>query len=136
MQAAQPAAQFLAHLGVERAEGLVEQQHLGLDGQGARQCDALPLAAGELRRIAIGQPVELHEAEQLHDPALDLGIGRTLLARLDAQAEGDILEHRHVAEQRVVLEDETDIALAGVQVGRFGAGEEDLALHRLFPCRQ
>ena len=28
VQAAQPAAQLLAHLGVERAEGLVEQQHL------------------------------------------------------------------------------------------------------------
>ena len=37
MQAAQPAAQFLPDLGVERAEGLVEQQHRGFDGQRPRQ---------------------------------------------------------------------------------------------------
>ena len=51
-----------------------------------------------------------------------------LLARFDAQAEGDVLEHRHVAEQRVVLEDEADVALAGMQVGGLGAGEQDVAL--------
>ena len=50
------------------------------------------------------------------------------LARFDAQAEGNVLEYGHVAEQRVVLEDEADIAIAGVQVRRFGAGKEDLAL--------
>jgi hypothetical protein len=50
VQAAQPAAQLLAHLGVERAEGLVEQQDLRLDGQRPGQRDALALAAGKLRR--------------------------------------------------------------------------------------
>jgi hypothetical protein len=49
VQAAQPAAQLLAHLGVQRAEGLVQQQHLGLDRQRAGQGDALALAARELR---------------------------------------------------------------------------------------
>ena len=65
VQPAQPAAQLLAHLGVERAERLVEQQHLGLDGQRAGQRDALALAAGELGREAVGQPVELHQPQQL-----------------------------------------------------------------------
>ena len=50
VQAAQPAAQLLAHLGVERAERLVEQQHARLDGQRAGERDALALAAGELAR--------------------------------------------------------------------------------------
>ena len=54
VQPAQPAAQLLAHLGVERAERLVEQQHARLDRQRARQRHALALAAGELRRIARG----------------------------------------------------------------------------------
>jgi hypothetical protein len=45
---AQPAAQFLAHLGVERAERLVEQQHARLDRQRAGQRHALALAAGKL----------------------------------------------------------------------------------------
>ena len=42
--------QLLPHLGVERAERLVEQQHLRLGRERAGQRDALPLAAGELRR--------------------------------------------------------------------------------------
>ena len=71
VQAAQPAPQLLAHLGVERAEGLVEQQHARLDGERAGQRDALALAARELRREAVGEPVELHEVEQLVHFALD-----------------------------------------------------------------
>ena len=80
VQPPQPAAQFLAHLGVERAEGLVEQQHLGLDRQRARQRDALPLAAGELRGIAIAEPVELHELQQIAHARADLR-ARPALAR-------------------------------------------------------
>jgi hypothetical protein len=48
VQPPQPAPQLLAHLGVERAERLVEQQHLRLDRQRAGQRHALALAAGEL----------------------------------------------------------------------------------------
>ena len=63
VQAAQPATQLLAHLGVERAERLVEQQHARLDGERARQRNALALAAGELVRIAIAEPVELDQLQ-------------------------------------------------------------------------
>ena len=66
---AQPAAQILAHLGVERAERLVEQQHARLDRQRAGKRDALPLAAGELGGIALVQARQLDEVEQVHDPA-------------------------------------------------------------------
>ena len=45
----EPLAQLDAHLRVERAERLVEQQHLGPRRQRAREGDALPLPAGELR---------------------------------------------------------------------------------------
>ena len=48
MEAAQPRAQLGADVRVERAEGLVEQQDLGLDGQRAGERHALALAAGEL----------------------------------------------------------------------------------------
>ena len=48
-------------------------------------------------------------------------------ARLHAQAEGDVLEHRHVAEQRVMLEHEADMALAGAARERILAVEGDLA---------
>ena len=133
MQAAQPAAQFFAHLGVERAKRFVEQQHPGLDGQRARQRNSLALAARQLRGIAIGKPVQLHKLQKFHHPASDLGIGGANPSRFDAQAEGDILEHRHVPKEGVVLKDETDVAVARMQVRRFFAGKQHLtgvgALH-------
>ena len=124
VQPPQPAAQLLAHLGVERAERLVQQQHLGFDRQRARQRDALPLAAGELVRVAVGQPVELHQLEQLEHLAPDLLGGRPLRAPLHPQPEGDVLEHGHVPEQRVVLEHEADLPLAHVAVGGILAVEQ------------
>ena len=53
VQPPQPLAQLGADLGVERAERLVEQQHLRLDRQRARQRHALALAARELVRVAL-----------------------------------------------------------------------------------
>ena len=47
VQTPQPAAQLLAHLGIERPKGFVEQQDFRLDGQRTRQCDTLPLPTGE-----------------------------------------------------------------------------------------
>ena len=96
VQPAQPAAQLLAHLRVERAERLVEQQHPRLDGERARQRDALALAAGELRGIAVAEPVELHQREQLVRPAPDRRVVGPRRARPHAQAEGDVLEDGHV----------------------------------------
>jgi hypothetical protein len=75
MDLAQPAAQLAAHLGVERAERLVEQQHLGFDRHGAGKRHALALAAGELRRIALLQAGKLDQVEQLGGAAADLGAG-------------------------------------------------------------
>ena len=109
VQPAQPLPQLLPHLGVEGAERLVEQQHLRLDRQRPGQGHALPLAAGELRGIAICQPVQPNQVQQFLTRAFDLGCS----AAADAQAEGHVLEHGHVAEQGVVLEDEADVAIAG-----------------------
>ena len=93
VQAPQPAAQLLAHRRVERAERLVEQQHAGLDGERARERHALALAARELRRIAVGEAVELHEREQLVDALADLGLGPLA----DLEAEGDVASSRSCA---------------------------------------
>ena len=73
VQAPQPAAQLLAHPRVERAERLVEQQHLRLDGQRAGERHALALAARELRRVALAEVAEADELEQLLDLGLLLG---------------------------------------------------------------
>src|SRR5690606_32287840 len=127
VQPPQPTSQLLAHLGVEGAEGLVEQQHLGLHGQRPRQGHALSLASGKLRRIAVGQPLQLDQLQQLIDPSPNFRLLGPLAPRPYAQPEGDVVEHRHVAEQRIVLEDEANLALAHMDVGRVFAVKQDLA---------
>ena len=69
VQAAQPVPQVGAHLGVERTERLVEQQHLRVDGERAGERHPLALAAGQLRRVAVLEPVEPDDLEQLVDLA-------------------------------------------------------------------
>ena len=64
MDMAQPDAQFLAHLGVQRAERLVQQQHARLDRQRAGQGHALALAARQLAGIAVAQTFQLHQLQQ------------------------------------------------------------------------
>ena len=64
VQASQPAPQFLTDARVEGTEWLVEQQHARLHGERACKRNALPLAAGQLVRIPVRQPVELHQLEQ------------------------------------------------------------------------
>ena len=64
VQAAEPVAQTLSHLGVERPERFVEQQHARFDGQGPGQRDALPLSAGQLRGIAMAEAFQLNQPQQ------------------------------------------------------------------------
>ena len=123
VEAEQPLAQLLAHAGVERAERLVEQEHLRLGSERTRERHALPLAAGELRRIAAAEPGELHELEQLGDARADLA----LRAAADAEPEGDVVPDRHVRERGVVLEDEADAALLRRERRRLLAGDEHVA---------
>ena len=126
VQAAQPAPQLLAHLGVECAERFVEQQYAGFDRERAGKRDALTLSARQLVRIAVGQPVELYQLEQLVHLAANLRLAGALGARAHPQAEGHVLEDRHVAEQRVVLEHETYLAIAHMAVGGVFAMKQDL----------
>ena len=63
VQAADLEAHLLAQVGVEVGQRLVEQQHLGLDDDGAGQRHALLLAARQLGRIAVLQRAQLHDVE-------------------------------------------------------------------------
>ena len=63
VEPSQPRAQLLAHLRVERPERLVEEQHLGLDRERAGERHALTLPTGELRRIAVGEVLDVHQLE-------------------------------------------------------------------------
>ncbi len=124
---AQPAAQVLADLGIERPEGLVEEEHAGLDRERAGERDALALAAGELRRVAVGEPRELDQVEEVADPAADLGPARPLRSLPGVEAVGDVVGHAHVLEQRVVLEHEAHGPLLHGQARGVVALEQDAA---------
>ena len=55
---------LLAQLEVERAERLVEQQHLGLVDDRPRERDPLALAAGQLDRLALAEAREPDHVER------------------------------------------------------------------------
>ena len=60
-------AQRDADLGVERGQGLVEQQHLRLDGERPRERDPLLLAARQLVRVAVAAVGQVDQLQQLAD---------------------------------------------------------------------
>ncbi len=129
---AQPLAQVLANLGVECAEGLVEQQDTGLNRHGAGKRDALTLAAGELSGIAAFHAGELHHVDQFLDPAAYFSLRRARFGAAHPEAKGDIVEDGHVLEKRVMLEDEADITLLHALPRGILLAEEDAALGRIF----
>src|SRR6266849_11148590 len=59
--------------GVERAEGLIEQQHGRIGSQSPRHADSLPLSAGKLSRVAVHILLgwQIQHAEQLTGTAFD-----------------------------------------------------------------
>ena len=98
---AQPAAEVAAHLGVQGAERLVEQEHARLDGERSGEGDALPLAAGELRRIALLKPESwTRSSSSTHRRRISLQLGGASPAARVGRS--DIVGNGHVAEQRVV----------------------------------
>jgi hypothetical protein len=72
VQVAQRAPQLFAREGVERAEGLVEQQHLGLVDQRAADAGALLHAARQLPRELVLVAAQAHALQQLARLALVL----------------------------------------------------------------
>ncbi len=119
--------QFLAHLGVERAERLVEQEHARLDGQRPGERDALALAAGKLARITAAEASSWTSESSSSTRRLISAREGAAAARPHFQAEGDVLGDRHVLEERILLEDEAGAALARGQGQPVEPGEGDMA---------
>jgi hypothetical protein len=102
-------------LGVERARRLVEDQHRRVVDEGARDRQALALAARQVGRaflkdcrIALRQPPdEFVRAGELGDPDDFVQRGGRLSHR-------DVLAHR-AAEQKILLQDDADL---GAQVSQ------------------
>ena len=118
----QPRARVQPGAGVERRERLVEQQQLGLRGEGAGERDPLCLASAQLARLfpyVIGQT---------HPPQPLPG----LLARFPARhapapgTEGHVVERGEVREEQVILEDHADPAVLGRFPVEPGAVQRDV----------
>ena len=106
MQPAQPGSQILADFGVQRTERFVEQQHLRVDRQRARERHALTLATGKLTGITALESPEPHHLEQVVHLLGDLG----LRSAPYSQAEGHVIADGQMLEGGVMLEHEADIA--------------------------
>ena len=131
LQAAQEVDDLALDRDVERADRLVADDHLGLDGERAGDGDALALAAGELVRVAVRVGgVEADGAHQGADALLAFG---ARAHAVDLGALGDDLAHGHARVERGigVLEDHLHPAGEGA-AGAAGGGdrgvlEDDLA---------
>jgi hypothetical protein len=110
-----------AQLRVEVRERLVEQQHLRLEHERAGERDALLLAARDPRRVAVQV---VRQADELEHP-LDALLHLTLRQLPQPQAEGDVLEHRHVRPQRVALEHHRRRPALRRQAGDVASVDED-----------
>src|SRR4051794_7227746 len=122
---------LLAKLQVEGAERLIEEQHPWPVDDCAGKRDALTLATRQLARLA---PLVARQPDHLE------GFGSALSALvlahpLDSQPVLHVLAHRHVREQRVVLEDGVDLAVIRRNPGHVASGELDPAHVGLLEAR-
>src|SRR5690606_22305317 len=121
-------AHLHAQLGVEVGQRLVEQEDLRMADDGPAHSDALALAAGELLRASIQQLVDAEDRGRLLDPLTNL-----LFRELpQLQAEGHVLEDRHVRIERVVLEHHGDVPVLRRHVVDDAVADPDFALGHLF----
>ncbi len=98
---------LLAELEVECAERLVEQQHLRAVHERSRKRDALLLPAGQLARLALVEPFEPDDAQDLSRAPLQVRLGHLL----PPQPERDVLEDVQVGKKGIALENRVDLAL-------------------------
>src|SRR4028119_821720 len=118
-------------LGVEVGEGLVHEEGLRLADDGPAQGHPLTLAAGERLRLPVQKVLDGEDAGGFLDAAVDLGLVH--LAELEREAH--VLAHVHVRVERVVLEDHSDVPLAGRQVVHHPVPYKDLATAYVLEAR-
>ena len=112
-----------AELGVQVAEGLVEEEDLGVADDGAAHGHTLSLAAGKLRGLLV----------QLAGQAQDLGRGQHLLVDhigiflAQRQGKGHVFIDGHVSVQGIVLEHHGHVAVFGRGLGDVLAVQEQVA---------
>ena len=126
LQFADVLAHAPAQLGVEVRQRLVEEQHLRLQHERAGDRDALLLAAGEFGRRALLEPFRPTSSSF----SIAIALASFFDDALHGRAIGDVLEHRHVREQRIGLEHHAHVAVGGRELRHVAAADQDLALAR------
>ena len=77
-----------------------------MDAAGLDDNDDKKSAKDDRKKVA-----QLDKVEELHHALADRGLARPPPDRPDGEAEGNVVKHAHVPEERIVLEDETDVPL-------------------------
>src|SRR4051794_40815335 len=95
----------LAQRAVERTKGLVHQKQARAEDDSPCHGDPLALPAGQLARVAIRVIREIYELQYLLGLRLQFRAPELALAK----RESNVVRHRHVREQRVVLKDHSDV---------------------------
>jgi hypothetical protein len=134
-----------AMIGVEAGGGLVEEDHLGLGGDGAGEGGALLHPARQLGRVEVGGAGgQAHAGEGLDGAGAGLGAGHPRLQ----VAEGHVLPDGERVEERAALEEHPEAARkasrveAGHVLARRGGwcrrradeAQDALEEHRLARC--
>jgi hypothetical protein len=120
------AAHFAAQLRVEVRERLVHQAHRRLRHDRAAERNALLLAAGKLRRLAVEQALEPEHLGRALESGRPLRAGNA--AHL--QPEHDVLGDGKMGKQRVGLEHHRGAAPRRRRLGHIAPGNLDYALVR------
>ena len=128
VQALDFGAHLDAQLGVQIAQRFIEQKDLRVARQGPPHRHTLALTAGQLRRAAVQQVLDLQHRRHFLDAlgAHDLGH----LAHLQRKA--DVVGHRHRGVEGITLEHHRDVALRRCHADDVLAGDAQLAFGRLF----
>ena len=124
VQPHQPLAKFLPNLGVDRPQRFIQEQDAGFGGQSAGNRHPLTLPAGELMRKSLLQFLKAEQFQQFCDARF--GVGG--FPFLNLQSKGNVLEHSHVLEQRVILKNKTDVPLLDFDIVDPLPAHEDVAV--------
>ena len=100
-------ATFPAEAASRLPVGSSHRTRRGREHEGPGERRALPLPAGQLRRPVVEPVAEAHPVEELPRPRLVVA-----LRPRDEGGDEDVLQHRALRQQEVVLEDEADRAVA------------------------
>ena len=115
---------FLAHLQIQGAQRLVQQQDLRLIDQRAGNGDPLLLSAGQGLHRSAFKTFQVDQVQDLFDFLFD----DIFFCLLLPQAESDVLIDIHMGEQGISLEDRINRSLIRRQLCDIPAVQEDLPL--------